>query len=85
MGRFRQQYDERERVKKEHFINEIKENLYTCYVCGAELWDEKKHHLKYRATYRFKGRRTGDLLFACAECRTLVATIRADELSKDEK
>lgn len=69
-----------ERVKKEHFLDAIKENAYTCYVCGMDLWDDHKHRLKYKATYRFRGAKTGDLLFACKGCGTMVARIRAEEL-----
>lgn len=81
MRRTRQPIDESEKVTKAHFVDSVKENLYTCPICGSELWDERKKRLRYKATYRFRGRKSGDLLFACAECRTMVARIDASELS----
>lgn len=81
--RVKRQLEENEKVKKEHFVDEVKENAFTCYVCGSELWDERKNHIKYKATYRFKGRKTGDLMFACNECKVLVAIIRAKDMKPD--
>lgn len=79
----RKPLDDLERVKKEHFLDEIKENKFSCYVCGIDLWDDHKKRLKYKTTFRFKGRKTGDLIFACSECKTIVAIIRAKDLHKD--
>lgn len=79
--RHRKALDATERVRKDHFVDEVKENKCTCYVCGADLWDDKRQRLKHKATYRFRGRKTGDLMFACNECKTLVAIIRANDMN----
>lgn len=60
-------------MRKSDFIEDVKENAYTCYACGADLWDDHRNKPKRGAVYGFKERASGKMLYACRCCNILVA------------